>query len=84
MVSTAEKYGWMTAMLVILTFAIPWFLWNDTRLLAGLPVWLWWHIAWMALAAIVFYSFTKRAWGIGITDPTTRSAEPGNEQGGQQ
>lgn len=49
-------------------FAIPWFLWGDARTALGLPLWLWWHIGWMALASVVFWQFTKRAWGVWIVD----------------
>ncbi len=68
MVSTAERYGWAVLMAALIVFAIPWFLWGDTRIVFGLPIWLWWHIAWMIVAAVAFWLFTKRAWGIGIID----------------
>jgi hypothetical protein len=51
---------------VLVALAVPWFLWRDATVLAGLPLWIWWHVGWMALASVVFYDFTKRAWGIGI------------------
>ena len=66
MVSTVERYGWAVLMIVLMAFAIPWFLWGDGRIALGLPLWLWWHIGWMVAASIVFWAFTKRAWGIGI------------------
>ena len=66
MVSKVEAYGWAAVFAALLTFAIPWFLWGDSRLVYGLPLWLWWHIGWMALASIAFWLFTKRAWGIGV------------------
>jgi hypothetical protein len=62
-----EKFGWGVAMALITVFAVPWFLWGTDRVIAGLPVWLWWHIGWMVLAAGVFWGFTTRAWGVGIT-----------------
>lgn len=55
-------------MAVILALAVPWFMWGDSRMAVGLPLWLWWHVGWMALAAVAFWLFTKRAWGIGITE----------------
>ena len=67
MVSRPEKYAWAAVMAVLVAFAVPWFLWGDTRTAFGLPLWLWWHIGWMGLAAAVFWLFTRRAWGIGVT-----------------
>ena len=67
MVSRTEKYGWAVTAVVLVAFAVPWFLWGDARTAFGLPLWLWWHVGWMGLAAVVFWLFTKRAWGIGIT-----------------
>lgn len=54
--------GWGVTFFVLIVFAVPWFMWGSTTVVAGLPVWLWWHIGWMALAAVVFYAFTLRAW----------------------
>lgn len=68
MVSRAERYGWIVVMAAVVTFTIPWFLWGDSRTVAGLPLWLWWHIVWMVVASIVFWTFAQRAWGLGITD----------------
>lgn len=69
MVSRLERYGWVAALAVIVAFAIPWFLWGNGQMAYGLPLWLWWHIGWMALAALVFWGFAIRAWGVGILDP---------------
>lgn len=63
-----ERYLWYVATAILLIFAIPWFLWGDDTMLFGLPVWVWWHIGWLILAAGLFYLFTKRAWGLGITN----------------
>ncbi len=62
----AELVGWGIVGVVLAVFAIPWFLWGDETIVASLPLWLWWHIGWMFLTALVFWIFTKRAWGIGI------------------
>ena len=70
MVSTVERYVWAILMAVLLIFAIPWFLWGNSRVIYGLPLWLWWHIGWMIAASGVFWVFTKRAWGLGIVDPS--------------
>lgn len=67
-ISRAERYGWTLVMGTLVAFAVPWFLWGTSRIVAGLPLWLWWHICWMVLATVVFYAFASRAWGIGITD----------------
>lgn len=66
MVSRTERYGWIAAFAVLVAFSVPWFLWGSDAVAYGLPVWIWWHVGWMALAAVVFWAFTKRAWGIGI------------------
>lgn len=68
MVATAEKVLWGVVALVLITLAVPWFLWRDGSVAAGLPVWVWWHVGWMALAAVVFGLFANRAWGIGIEE----------------
>lgn len=57
-----ETVVWALAFTILVVFAVPWFLWGDATVVAGLPVWLWWHIGWMVLAAVVFYAFTRRAW----------------------
>jgi len=66
MVSRAETSGWALAVLLLMAAAIPWFLWGDATTIAGLPLWLWWHVGLMGLAALVFYAFTRRAWGVGV------------------
>jgi hypothetical protein len=35
---------------VLVALAVPWFLWGSGRVVAGLPVWVWWHIGLMGLA----------------------------------
>ncbi|AHG00243.1 hypothetical protein HALLA_16985 [Halostagnicola larsenii XH-48] len=64
--SRAELVGWGVLGLALAVFSIPWFLWGNETVVAGLPVWLWWHVGWMVLTAVVFWIFTERAWGIGI------------------
>ena len=66
MTSTRTDYLWIAAFAVLVAFAIPWFLWGDATVAAGLPVWLWWHVGWMALASVAFYAFTRRAWDRGV------------------
>lgn len=67
MASRRERVGWVAVTVVILALAIPWFLWGDGRLWLGLPLWLWWHIAWLAMATGVLYLFVTRAWGAFVT-----------------
>lgn len=70
MVSAAKSYGWVIALGLLIVFAVPWFLWGDSRIALGLPLWLWWHILWLMLATVVFWAFGNRAWGIGVTRGT--------------
>ena len=60
--------GWSVVALVLVALAVPWFLWAETGVVAGLPVWVWWHIGWLCLTALVFAVFARRAWGTGIED----------------
>lgn len=53
-------------MVLLIVFTVPWFLWGNDTLVAGLPLWLWWYVGWMGLAAVVFALFARRAWGLGI------------------
>jgi len=62
---------WGAVGILLAAFAIPWFLWESPRILAGLPVWLWWHIGWLLLTSGVFAVFVRTAWGVGVeTEPT--------------
>lgn len=54
---------WLAVFLALVVFAVPWFLWGDSTVVAGLPLWLWYHVAWLALTAVVFYAFTRTGWG---------------------
>lgn len=64
MTRVIESAAWAAVFAVLIAFAVPWFLWRDATVAFGLPVWLWWHVGWLALTAIVFYVFSRRAWGI--------------------
>jgi len=66
---TTSDYLWVVALAVVVAFAVPWFLWRNATVVAGLPVWLWWHIGWMLLASAVFYLFTRSAWDRMMTGP---------------
>lgn len=67
MLSRAEQAGWVFAFGLVVALAFPWFLWGVDRVVAGLPVWLWWQIGWLGVTAVVFRLFTARAWGLGVT-----------------
>jgi hypothetical protein len=66
--STVRAVGWTVVALVLMALAVPWFLWDSSGLAAGLPVWLWWHIGWMALASVVFAVFARTDWGLGVEE----------------
>jgi hypothetical protein len=68
---------WSVVALILAALAVPWFLWDDASVIAGLPVWLWWHIGWMVLSTGVFTVFIQTAWGVGAeTEPTANEARP--------
>jgi len=71
---TLRELLWGVVALVLVAGAVPWFLWGDATVAYGLPVWLWWHVGWMALSALVFAAFARRAWGIGIETATEPAA----------
>lgn len=58
--------AWAAAFVVVVALAVPWFMWRDATVVAGLPVWLWWHIGWLGLTSLVFYAFSQRAWGLWV------------------
>jgi hypothetical protein len=60
--------GWTVVAFVLMALSVPWFLWGTGTVVAGLPVWIWWHVGWMCLTAVVFWVFTRRAWGIGVEE----------------
>lgn len=66
MAHVREKYLWTLAFAVLIAFAVPWFLWRSDAVVAGLPVWVWWHVAWLVVAALTFRAFAARAWGLGV------------------
>ncbi|AEH36738.1 DUF3311 domain-containing protein [Halopiger xanaduensis] len=78
-----ELGGWIAVGVVLCALSIPWFLWGNDATVAGVPLWLWWHVGWMGLASLVFRYFAQRAWGLGI-EPRygERDAEP-NDAGAQ-
>jgi len=76
MTSSIERIGWGIAFLLLAALGIPWFLWGSDRVVAGLPVWIWWHVGWMVLTAAVFWLFARRSWGLWIeSDAAVGDAE---------
>ena len=70
--SSLRAAGWTAVALVLSGLAVPWFLWGDTRTAFGIPMWLWWHIGWMALASVVFAVFAHTDWGLGVEEVDAR------------
>lgn len=53
---------WAFVFAGLVALAIPWFLWDTAQVVAGLPVWLWWHIGWMCAASVAFAVFARSDW----------------------
>lgn len=66
--NAVRTVGWTVVAVILMTLAVPWFLWGNAAVVAGLPVWLWWHIGWMGLASVVFAVFARTDWGVGIEE----------------
>jgi len=66
MVDRSERVAWTVVFAVVLALAVPWFMWRSDTVVAGLPLWLWWHVGWLCLTSVTFYVFTQRAWGIWV------------------
>lgn len=58
---------WVLVGVVLVGLAIPWFMWGTDTVVAGLPIWIWWHVGWLVLTAVVFAVFTRWGWGVGVT-----------------
>jgi hypothetical protein len=79
-----KRAAWLAVALGLCAFAIPWFLWNDATIVAGLPLWLWWHVGWMVLASVVFWLFAEHAWGLGIESDGGSNAGTSVDAGGER
>jgi Protein of unknown function (DUF3311). len=66
MAVSKETSLWIGVAIVLAALAVPWFMWGTDPTVAGLPVWVWWHVGWLALTAVVFAVFTRVAWGVGV------------------
>ncbi|QAU13670.1 DUF3311 domain-containing protein [Halorubrum sp. BOL3-1] len=54
---------WIPTFAILVAFAVPWPLWGVDRVVAGLPVWIWWHVAWLGLCTVLFALFVRTgAW----------------------
>lgn len=73
---------WIPVFALLVAFAVPWFMWGTDTVVAGLPIWLWWHIGWMVLAAVCFRLFAAGAWdrGMGL-DPEDGPRVAGHRDG---
>ncbi|MFB6139347.1 MAG: DUF3311 domain-containing protein [Halosimplex sp.] len=58
--------GWGVVGILLAALSVPWFMWGADGVVAGLPVWIWWHVGWLCLTAVVFWAFTRTAWGLGV------------------
>jgi hypothetical protein len=63
---------WAGIALVLIALAVPWPLWGSQEVIAGLPIWVWWHVAWLVLTSLAFWVFTKVAWGTGVEEVSQR------------
>ena len=71
---------WVPTFAILVAFAVPWPLRGVDYVVAGLPVWIWWHIAWLALCTALFSRFVRSgAWerGMGVSP---ESADTGGDR----
>ena len=69
---------WVPVFAVLVAFAVPWPLWGVDRVVAGLPVWIWWHVGWLGLCSLLFSVFVASgAWerGMGVWDGADPAVE---------
>ena len=69
-----ERVGWVVGAALFCLLGVPWFLWGDDTIVAGLPLWVWWHVGWLILASALFWLFAQRHWGVGIEPETDRDS----------
>jgi hypothetical protein len=72
-----ETLGWAVGAFLLAALAVPWFLWRDSTVVAGLPLWIWWHVGWMCLASLGLYAFTRYGWGVGVERAPAATDGPG-------
>ena len=86
MVREQRDFLWIPTFAVLVAFAVPWPLWGVDLIVAGLPVWIWWHIAWLGLCTLLFTRFVRSgAWerGMGLHASSSPAAESASEPFGR-
>ncbi|MDZ5810635.1 DUF3311 domain-containing protein [Halorubrum sp. AD140] len=74
---------WIPTFALLVALAVPWPLWGVDRVVAGLPVWIWWHVAWLGLCAVLFAEFVRSgAWerGMGLRPESSDDRSTGGER----
>ena len=66
MTGSNEVLLWSGVAFALAALAVPWFLWGSGPVIAGLPVWIWWHVGWLGLTSVAFVAFARTAWGLGV------------------
>ena len=67
MTRSRSDFVWIPTFAILVAFAVPWPLWGVDRVAAGLPVWIWWHVAWLGLCTASFALFVRSgAWERGM------------------
>jgi len=67
---------WIPTFAVLVAFAVPWPLWGVDRVVAGLPVWIWWHVAWLGLCTVLFWRFVRSgAWSVAWVSAPSRNPD---------
>ncbi|WP_232686274.1 DUF3311 domain-containing protein [Halobacterium zhouii] len=78
--ASRSAVAWGIVFATLVAFAIPWFMWREAATVAGLPVWLWWHVGWLCLTSGAFAVFARRDWGIFVE----AGAEPAGATEGER
>ncbi|GAB7008764.1 hypothetical protein JCM31271_07070 [Halorubrum trueperi] len=76
---------WIPTFALLVAFAVPWPLWGVDTVVAGLPVWIWWHVAWLASCSVLFSLFVRSgAWERGMGIRTAERTESPATTGGER
>lgn len=78
MTRSIRDWLWIVVFATLVTFSVPWFLWGASTVVAGLPVWLWWHVGWMGVASVAFALFARTGWDrlMGVETAPARGGDP--------
>ncbi len=82
MIAFKRNIAWTATFAILVAFAVPWPLWGIDLVVAGLPVWIWWHVGWLVLCSALFYAFVETgAWerGMGVESGGDASDPDGRE-----